>query len=147
MKKTLLTIGIAGIALMGFHGSSLAQGENLNLVHITKLKAIMPEDGSFGERDSLIAIYNKNVINKNDLILSHFEYGHFFTSDSQDYLVVEEFKSFSSWEEAVKKNSELEEAAWPDEDKRNAFMDSMDKYFKDWHGDMLMRVNPELSKK
>ena len=110
MKKTLLFAGIFAIVFMGFHGAALGQGENLNLIHITKLKTVMPEDGTFGERDSLIAIYNKNVIDKNDLILSHHEYAHFFTSNSQDYLIVSEYKSFSSWEDAVTKNGELEES-------------------------------------
>jgi hypothetical protein len=145
MKNTLIR-AVLCLTIVGFYSTAVAQTENLNLVHITKLKTQMPEDGSFAERDSLIAIYNANVVNKNDLILSHREYGHFFTADSQDYLVIEEYKDFSAWEEAVKKTEELIEAAWPDEGKRKAFMDSMDKYFKDWHGDMLMRTNSDLSK-
>ena len=146
MKRACLFISILAISIIAFQYSALAQADNLLFVHITKLKAVIPEDGTFSERDSLIAIYNNNVIKKNDLILSHREYSHFFTDNNQDYLVIEEFKDFSSWEQAMEKNGELEEAAWPDEAKRKAFFDLLDKYFKDWHGDMLMRSNPDLSK-
>lgn len=145
MKNTLIR-AVLCLTIVGFYSAAVAQTENLNLVHITKLKTQMPEDGSFAERDSLTAIFNANVVKKNDLILSHREYAHYFTSDSQDYLIIEEFEDFGSWEKAVEKNEELIEAAWPDEEKRKTFMDSMERYFKDWHGDMLMRTNSDLSK-
>ena len=146
MRKIILLFSIITLIASSTINSVMAQEDDLIFVHVTKLKAIMPEDDSFAERDSLLIIYHNNVVAKNDLILSHRQYSHYFTDDSQDYAVVEEFESFASWQEAVKKSGELEEAAWPDEAEREAFMESMDRYYKDWHGDMLMRSNPALKK-
>lgn len=145
MKK-IIVFALAGILLTSAFNQCIAQDNPTNLVHITKLKMIRLDDGSFQERDSLIAIYKKNVIDKNEYILSHREYAHFFTDNSSDYLIIEEFKDFDSWQNSVDRNEELENAAWPDEAKRKAFMDSMNRYFENWHGDMLMSTNPGLSK-
>lgn len=145
MKKLVLGAFAALILLSGLQTVSAQQSET-NLVHITKLKSLRVENGSPRERDSLIAIYNENVIKKNKYILSHREYSHFFTGDSQDYLIVEEFKDFDSWKLSNEMMEELEKAAWPDEEKREAFMNAMNKYFENWHGDMLMNYNPKLSK-
>jgi hypothetical protein len=145
MKK-IICIAIAGFLLSSAFNVCMAQDNPTNLVHITKLKLLRPDDGSMQERDSLIAIYNKNVIQKNEYILSHREYAHFFTDNSSDYMIVEEFKDFDSWQKSVDRNEELENAAWPDEAKRKAFMDAMNRYFENWHGDMLMSINPALSK-
>ncbi len=145
MNKLLLC-ALAAFLFLSTQESANAQAADGNLVHITKLKTVRPEGGNMMERDSLIAIYNNNVIKKNKFILSHREYAHYFTENSSDYLIIEEFKDFSSWEESVKTTEELEKAAWPDEAKFDAFMKEMNKYFENWHGDMLMHINPKLSK-
>jgi hypothetical protein len=41
---------------------------------------------------------------------------------------------------------ELEKQAWPDKKKRDEFFALIDKYFENWHGDELYRINPKLSK-
>jgi hypothetical protein len=99
------------------------------------------------QRDSLVAIYNANVTNKNDKILSHREYDHYFTASSSDYMIVEEYKDMAGMEEAFKMNDELEKKAWPDERKRKAFMDTMGAYFETWHGDDLISHKCEAIKK
>lgn len=145
MKKLLTIIAVSAICLAANTGA-MAQPENTNFVHVSKLKILWPEGGSAKERDSLIAIYNDNVIKKNTYILSHREYTHFFTADSKDYMVIEEFKNFAAWEASNKMFEELEKAAWPDEKKRKEFFAMMDKYFEKWHGDALYTTNPKLNK-
>jgi len=144
MKK-LIIIAVVLFAIVTTQ-NAFAQMPETNLVHITKLKLKHPENGNPAERDSLISIYVKNVIMKNPHILSHREYAHFFTDDNRDYLIIEEFKDFDSWMKANDMMEELEKAAWPDEKKRKEFLDSMNRYFEDWHGDMLMRYNSKCSK-
>ena len=144
MKK--LTILAMVVFAIVFTQNVYAQMPESTLVHITKLKQKHPENGNPAERDSLIAIYVQNVIMKNPLILSHREYSHFFTDDNRDYLIIEEYKDFDSWVKANEMMEDLEKKAWPDEKKRNEFMDAMEKYFEDWHGDMLMRYNSKCSK-
>ena len=145
MKKlSKMTLAAAIIGLIPIAVS--AQNENQNIVNVSRLKTKIVEKGTPQMRDSLIAIYNANVIKKNDLILSHKEYSHFFTADSKDYLVIDEYKSFATMEESWKISTELEKKAWPDEKKRKEFMDSMNAYFEDWHGDNVFHTNAKLSK-
>ncbi len=147
MKKKLSKLALVAI-IIGLIpvAASAQQVENQNLVNVTRLKTKWPEKGSGVIRDSLIQIYNDNVIKKNEKILSHREYSHFFTTDNKDYMILEEFKDFSSMEEAWKINTDLEKKAWPDEKKRKEFMDAMGAYFDDWHGDAIFHTNPKLSK-
>ncbi|HEX5002553.1 MAG TPA: hypothetical protein VFW78_08645 [Bacteroidia bacterium] len=141
---------ITGCALLIFcavsSGSAQTMYENLHFVTFTKLKMVWPENGSMNERDSLIAIYTENVIKKNTYILSHREYSHFFTTDNKDYIIIEEFKDYAAWEASNKMNDELEAKAFGDKDKRKAFMDAMNRYFENWHGDALYHTNPKVNK-
>ena len=104
------------------------------------------EGGTGAKRDSLIAIYNANVVNKNEFILSHREYRHFYTPSNTDYVIVEKFKDLASMEKAAEMTTQLEEKAWPDKMKREAFMNSMNAYFENWHGDGIFSSNTKLSK-
>ena len=136
---------IAVITLLSIETLS-AQNTSGNVVNVQQLRTKMPENGSATQRDSLILIYNQNVVNKNEHILSHREYAHFFTGSNHDYLVIEEYKDLAGMEASFLRTTELEKLAWPDEMKRKAFLDAMNRYFEDWHGDGLYRINAKLSK-
>lgn len=123
-----------------------AQNSETNVVNVTQLKTIWPENGSGAIRDSLVAIYNDMVVKKNEYILSHREYAHYYTGNSKDYFIIEEYKDMASMEKAADRSSELEKQAWPDKEKAKAFFDAMGAYFEEWHGDGLYRTNPKLSK-
>jgi len=123
-----------------------AQAPTGNVAGFTYLKLKQVEGGTGAKRDSLIAIYNANVVNKNEFILSHREYRHFYTPSNTDYVIVEEFKDLASMEKAAEMTTQLEEKAWPDKMKREAFMNSMNAYFENWHGDGIFSSNTKLSK-
>ena len=44
------------------------------------------------------------------------------------------------------RTTELENQAWPDKMKRDAFFNSLGAYFEEWHGDALYHINSKLSK-
>lgn len=147
MKKTITSMRLAAAAIFMYAASSAQPGtENYTTVNVQMLKTKWPEKGTIKERDSLVSIYNDNVIRKNEFVLSHSEYSHWFTANNKDYMVVEEYKDFDSMKKSFDLNTELEKKAWPDEKKRKEFMDAMNAYFEDWHGDALYRSNPKLSK-
>lgn len=123
-----------------------AQNASGNVVNVQQLRTKMPENGSATQRDSLVLIYNQNVVNKNEHVLSHREYTHFFTGNNYDYIVIEEYKDLAGMEASFLRTTELEKMAWPDEMKRKAFLNDMGRYFEDWHGDGLYRINAKLSK-
>lgn len=144
MKRTIVFAVIVTAILMAATTGTWAQASTL--VNVTTLKTKWPEKGSASARDSLIAIYNDNVVKKNDKILSHREYAHYFTGSSQDYLIIQEYKDMASMEDAFEISTELEKKAWPDATQRKEFMDAMGSYFENWHGDGLYHSNPKLSK-
>ena len=145
MKNFIMYMMMAVIIILSTSTGLFAQATT-NLVNVTSLKTKWPEKGTASARDSLIAIYNDNVVKKNDKILSHREYAHYYTGNSQDYLIVEEYKDMASMEEAATISNDLEKKAWPDAMKRKEFMDAMGAYFENWHGDGLYHSNPKLNK-
>lgn len=141
MKKLLIFAAmiLSGMALQ-------AQTTMGNVVGVTYLKMKPVEGGSSMKRDSLIGIYNANVTNKNEYVLSHREYRHYYTASNTDYMIIEEYKDLASMEKASEMTTQLEEKAWPDKMKRKEFMDAMNAYFENWHGDAIYSTNTTLSK-
>ena len=146
MKKLLTSLLFVSVLIICTQDEMKAQTDIGNVVAISYLKMHYVENGSGAKRDSLLGIYNANVTNKNEYVLSHKEYRHFYTANSTDYMVIEEYKDLASMEKAGARNTELEEKAWPDKTKRKEFMDGMNAYFENWHGDGIFTTNTKLSK-
>ena len=146
MKKLLISVIMVTIIMICSSPEIWAQAPTGNVAGFTYLKMKPVQGGTTAKRDSLIAIYNANVVNKNEYILSHREYRHFYTANNTDYVIVEEYKDLASMEKANAMTTQLEEKAWPDKMKREAFLASMNVYFEDWHGDGIFTTNPKLSK-
>ena len=146
MKRTIILFMLVISVSILTPDKIFAQDPALTVVNVQQLKLKWPEDGTVTERDSLVAIYNQNVVNKNEHILSHREYSHFFTGSNLDYLVIEEYKDMAGMEASFLRTTELEKKAWPDEMKRKEFLKSIANYFENWHGDNLYHLNPKLSK-
>jgi hypothetical protein len=146
MKKHFFTIAFILAIMAAVTVPSFAQADMGHVVNVQQMKTKWPEKGTAQQRDSLIAIYNNMVINKNTYILSHREYAHFFTPDNHDYLVIEEYADLAAMEASFKMTTDLEKKAWPDEAKFKTFMDAMGAYFENWHGDAIYHINSKLSK-
>ena len=146
MKKNIFYLVIVCAVFLITPELSFAQNRATNIVNVQELKIKWPENGTPEERDSLLSIYVENVVKKNEHIVSHREYAHFFTGDNHDYLVIEEYKDMDGLEASFRRTTELENQAWPDETKRKEFFKLLDSYFENWHGDHLYRMNPKLSK-
>ena len=146
MKKLLTSLLLVSVLVLCTQIEMKAQTDIGNVVAISYLKMRTVENGSGAKRDSLIAIYNANVTNKNEYVLSHREYRHYYTANSTDYMVIEEYKDLASMEKAGDRTSELEEKAWPDKTKHKEFMDTLNAYFENWHGDGIFTTNTKLSK-
>ena len=146
MKKTNALALVVCLGMLFCAGVASGQNNSQTVVNVQYLKLKFTENGSPEERDSLVAIYNDNVVKKNEHILSHREYYHFFTGDNQDYMVIEEYKDLAGMEASFLRTTELEKMAWPDEKKRKEFFKNLDVYFERWHGDALYHTNHRLDK-
>jgi hypothetical protein len=93
------------------------------------------DDRIYGESDK-----------KNPTILGYYPNSACLGADGRDFIEAYVFKSFGDIEKALKENTELEKAAWPDEAGRKAYFDKIGKYFTGFHADYIYRSVPELSK-
>lgn len=105
-----------------------------------------PENGTDKEFDELSKQFFDAVINKNDLIKAYYPNEHAWGSDKTQFTEVFVVESLADLESALKKNGELYNANWNDDDKRKAFNEKMNKYTTGVHGDYVYRSVHELTK-
>jgi hypothetical protein len=125
-------------------GTALAQ-EEPHLFTLTTWETTFPEGGSVAERDSLLNILFEATTKKNDKIVSSQEFVHYYTADSREYIVLQEYRTWADIEAADKMNDELFRKAFPDQAKRQEFNRKLRKYFAS-HGDRILTGRPKLSK-
>lgn len=125
---------------MNFGKQPAAKATKPQIIYIRKSKLSMTGEGK-GYND-----FAKNIIHKNPLVKAYYPHRHLWGSDSRDFIEVFVFDSLADLEKSTDKNNELIKAAWPDEAKRKAFFDDMNKLFTGKHADYIFQSVPELSK-
>ena len=119
---------------------AIAQPGSGNLIVINNAELSLSGEGSFAEFDSLNSLYNKNVLAKNELIISYKTYSHWYGHNNRDFITMTEVKS---WEDVIavnQRNTELFEEHWATEAERKAFNDASNKYFTGKHSDEIYQV-------
>lgn len=106
-----------------------AQDEKPHVFTVTTWELLSPDDGSDAEFDSLGTLFRENVINKNEFIISRRVMQHLWGKSSLDFVIINEYASFSDIEKASDRNSELIKEAWPDKAERQAYFQAVFKYF------------------
>jgi len=120
--------------------SAISQPSCGNIIVINNAELSLTGEGSFAEFDSLNSLYNKNVLAKNELIISYKTYSHWFGHNNRDFITMSEVKS---WEDVIavnQRNTELFKEAWATEAERKAFNDANNKYFTGKHSDEIYQV-------
>ncbi len=138
MKKAFIVFLLA--VALAFSGMLYAQEEGPHVFTIVTWQALSPEGGSNAERDSLAAIWVENTVNKNEFIVNQTVMTHMYGSNSSDYLVIAEYKSFADIEKAQNRNFELIEEFIPDNEKRAEFFKAFLSYFGH-HSDEIYQGN------
>jgi hypothetical protein len=124
-----LSICFLVTVVFAFSGMLYAQEEEPHVYTIVTWEALDPEGGSNAERDSLATIWVENAVNKNEFILNQTVMTHLYGSNSSDYLVITEYKSFADIEKAPSRNFELFREYMPDSEKRAEFWKAFGAYF------------------
>ena len=127
MKKAFIVFLLA--VALGFSGMLYAQEEEPHVFEVTTWEAVNPEGGSDAERDSLMTIFIENAVNKNEFIVKQIIMTHMYGSNSSDYVVITEHKSFGDIEKAQSRNTELFREFMPDDKERAEFFDAIFSYF------------------
>ena len=119
---------------------AIAQPSGGNAIVINNAELSLSNEGSFAEFDSLNSLYNKNVLAKNELIISYKTYSHWFGYNNRDFITMSEVKSWEDVIAANQRNTKLFEEAWATEAERKAFNDAYNKYFTGAHSDEIYQV-------
>ena len=113
---------------------------------ITKFKWRKNIDAKYTMLDSLNKLHYENVININKYIVSRTELSHQMTDDSQDYLVISEFKSIEDWDKSSEENKKLNKKWLKTDEKIKEFYGNYWLFFERWHGDNMYSEMPHTGK-
>ena len=127
MKKAFIVFLLA--VALAFSGMLYAQEEGPHVFTVTTWESVNPEDGSDAERDSLAAIWVDNAVKKNEFIVNETIMTHMYGSNSSDYVIIDEYKSFADMGKAQSRNTELFREFMPDDKEREEYFDAIFKYF------------------
>ena len=132
-KILLVTFLFAGAVV-------IAQPAGSTVIVLNNAELSLNNDGSLAEFDSLNALYNKNVLAKNELILYYKTFSHWFGHNNRDFITIVEVKTWGDIIKANQRNAELFEKAWPNPADRDAFNTAYNKYFTGAHSDEIYQV-------
>lgn len=81
--------------------------------------------------------FKDKVTKKNEHIMGSGFYTHRFTPDNTEILYVQTYASWEDIDKAATRNAELQKEAWPDDEKRAAFLSNRDSYYANHHSDEI----------
>jgi len=134
------SIGFLLTVALAFSGMLYAQEEEPHVFTIVTWESVSPEGGSNAERDSLAAIWVENAVEKNEFIVNQIIMTHMWGSNSSDYVIITEHKTFGDIEKAQSRNNELFREFMPDDKARTEHFDALFKYFGG-HSDEIFQGN------
>jgi len=144
MKTLKSTIGAILLLTLFIPTSGTAQEGHY--FTITTWKLSIPENGSRSELQAHLKEFSEKVSFKNDKIISEKVLHHISGADLRDLVVISEYANWNDIEAAANMQNDLMETAWPNEEERNAFYKSWNKYVVT-HSDEIYQENPDLTKK
>lgn len=144
MKTVLRHIGIITVGCLLILGGTLLADEKPGRIYLIRTHyGVMPEDGSTAERDSLILELvklhrsNKKVVRVITLV------PYDTTDDTQEWIVIYEYKKIEDIDEATRIDLELNMKKWPDDVDRENFFRRLAEYFPS-HTDKVYREIPKF---
>ena len=108
-----------------------------NVVVMNNAELSLSNEGSIAEFDSLTQLYNTNVFDKNELILSYKVVRHWWGNNNRDFVTIYEVKSWEDIPAANQRNNELFMEAWSTKESRKEYNDAYNKYFTGEHSDEI----------
>lgn len=128
-------------------GSKLleAKPEKALLYYVRVSHLAFPADAKEGEMKELHTSYNENVTFKNEHVKAYYLYRHLYGADSRQLTEVYAVEDLASLEAMLKKNNEIAEATWTEEE-RKEFGEKYGKYWTGFHADYVFSGVLELMK-
>ncbi|MGB1307468.1 MAG: hypothetical protein ACPG6B_01060 [Oceanihabitans sp.] len=82
------------------------------------------------------------VTKKNEYILASIYFGHRWTNDNSELLLLNVYADWESIDKGNKRNNELAKLAWPDKAARQAYFNKRDAFYATYHSDEIYAVLP-----
>ena len=146
MKTTIKLFMAIAMTLLLFSSTLFAQDDApTRPAYLTATTMHWNMDNDDFDMEEWIAVekeYLDKVTGKNELVVGSGFFLHRFTADNTELIYV---RSYASWEDIDKvgdRDTELEEAAWPDKEARDAFLDNRMAYYDDRHSDEIYATLP-----
>ena len=108
---------------------SFTQIQESKVMVMNYYKFKFPDEVSVPEFDSLTNLYQKNVLEKNELLLSYKILRHWWGNRDKDFIIMFEVKSWNDVIKSSQRNQELFEENWNTQEDREKFNEAYNKYF------------------
>jgi hypothetical protein len=129
------------IALLLNSTTSFAQGdeqERPEYISVTTMHWNMDyEDWDMDTWKAVEKEYLDKITMKNEHLMGASIFLHKLTPDNSELLYVQVYKDWNAIDKASKRNDELEDEAWPDEDARKAYFKKRGAYYAPEHSDEI----------
>ena len=122
-------------------------GDEPNTVTATTLTFDPDVEGSPAEFDSLIALFDENVLSKNKFIKSVMRVTHLYGAHSGEYVIITEYNGsgLGIIDKAGDETTRLYKRWKKEDDDRAEFNKAQNKYFKPRHSDEIYSLLSKLS--
>lgn len=134
---------IAAMFLL-FSAFSFSQEEKRPMyISVTTMYWNSDSDMSMDDWKAIEKEYFDKVTKKNEHVIWAGYFTHLLTPDSNEVVYAQTYPSWEAIEKAAARNTELENAAWPDKTAREAFLKKMNSAYADFHSDEIYATLPE----
>ena len=106
------------------------------------------EGGTSDERNKIFEEEAKKMDPLNKVLISKLVLGHRWTGSGNEVVQMAEWKSIADADKSILGTADRRKKAWPDEEKRKAFLGSFNKYWKGKHTDLAImeQVNSRVKR-
>lgn len=144
MKKLFSLSLVLLLSLLTPNSEVIAQESDSQSVYIVVRKQHFKTDAKSENWLANEQEYFNKVTSKNEYIQHTEVLQHYYTNDNTDILFISVYKNWEDIEKSSEKITELENEAWPDENKRNDFFTTLDNYYTDEHSDEIYKSYSEI---
>ncbi|HLT34325.1 MAG TPA: hypothetical protein VKZ98_11080, partial [Aquaticitalea sp.] len=144
MKTINRFLMVMAVVLLSCNTSIFAQEQTRpQFVTVTTMHWNMGnKDFKMDEWKAIEKEYLDKVTMKNEHVASASFFLHRMTPDNTELLYVQSYPTWEAIGKAADRNSELAQAAWPDENARNNFFKKKSAYYSDNHSDEIYTTMP-----
>jgi len=140
MHSLFKTVSMVLLVFLFAGATAIAQPSGGYIIIINNAELSLSGEGSLSEFDSLNSLYNKNVLAKNELIITYRTYSHYYGHDNREFITMIET---DGWEKVIyvnERNTELFEEFWSTPKARDEFNEAYNRYFTGKHSDEIYQV-------